>query len=489
MKRKLVTKLLCLVLASTVVATMAPVNFYTVSAETQDQSEDVAVQAEPRVVLQAGINDQWTQEASSVVGSDAVCAVEDGWLHIKSGSGNGNNPGTKPAIFVNPNKFNFDEAGYFEFTMKSANVNTSTAGDRFGVYLGYDGDSKGMMIGYDDQGWFWQKYGASGDPWYSGTRVAAPAQNAEVKVKLSWTADKKVTVEINGATVFTAEDFSGIADLGNKIAIKGGSYANASAVTNVYLKNIHYTGQAAAETYAVSGVVKDAEGNAIAGVKVQVDDQQVTTDASGNYTLNLTSGTYNMSIMKGGYNTVQKTVTVGTEAVNVEDIVLEAEAEVATKKLSTSDMDVYASTTFPSVVKYEMKKGSLKGKTFYGQTDKINTVKINGTAVELSDDDVKATFADNKATYVMTVKGTDIDAVITAELVAKDNTLAFNITRIENKLEDTATGHPIQTIEIPNQSLISVRSNQSGANFKGAAMSSNTRVSGCLLYTSDAADE
>ena len=50
-----------------------------------------------------------------------------------------------------------------------------------------------------------------------------------------------------------------------------------------------------------------------------------------------------------------------------------------------------------------MKKGSLKGKTFYGQTDKVNTVKINGTAVELSDADVKATFADDKATYVITV--------------------------------------------------------------------------------------
>ena len=62
MKRKLVTKLLCLVLASTVVATMAPVNFYTVSAETQDQSEDLAVQAEPRVVLQDGINDQWRMD-------------------------------------------------------------------------------------------------------------------------------------------------------------------------------------------------------------------------------------------------------------------------------------------------------------------------------------------------------------------------------------------------------------------------------------------
>ena len=85
-------------------------------------------------------------------------------------------------------------------------------------------------------GWFWQKYGASGDPWYSGTRVAAPAQNTEVKVKLSWTADKKLTVEVGGATVFTEEDFSGISDLGNKIAIKGGSYASASAVVFILIR-------------------------------------------------------------------------------------------------------------------------------------------------------------------------------------------------------------------------------------------------------------
>ena len=42
MKRKLVTKLLCLVLASTVVATMAPVNFYTVSAETLNSKSCIA---------------------------------------------------------------------------------------------------------------------------------------------------------------------------------------------------------------------------------------------------------------------------------------------------------------------------------------------------------------------------------------------------------------------------------------------------------------
>ena len=68
--------------------------------------------------------------------------------------------------------------------------------------------------------------------------------------------------------------------------------------------------------------------------------------------------------------------------------------------------------------------------------------------------------------------------MITAELVAEKNTLAFNITDIKNNLEDSATGNPIQTIEIPDQSLVSVRSSQEGANFKGAAMSSNTRISG-----------
>ena len=78
----------------------------------------------------------------------------------------------------------------------------------------------------------------------------------------------------------------------------------------------------------------------------------------------------------------------------------------------------------------------------------------------------------------MTVKGDKIDAVITSELVAEGNTLAFNITDIKNNLEDTVDGNPIQTIEIPNQSLVSVRSSQNGANFKGASMSSNTKTSG-----------
>lgn len=184
-----------------------------------------------------------------------------------------------------------------------------------------------------------------------------------------------------------------------------------------------------------------------------------------------------MTVARDGYETVVENIAV-TDADTVLDTVsLVKSAEVETEKLSTEDMDVFVSKTFPSVVKYEM-KGDLAGKVFYGQSEKINTVRINNRDIQLDDADVKATFEGNKATYVMTVKGDSVDAVITAELVAEKNTLAFNITDIKNNLEDSVTGNPIQTIEIPNQSLVSVRSSQEGANFKGAAMSSNTRISG-----------
>ena len=42
-------------------------------------------------------------------------------------------------------------------------------------------------------------------------------------------------------------------------------------------------------------------------------------------------------------------------------------------------MDAYVSDSFPRVVRYEMKEGELAGRTFYGQTEEIHTIRINGT--------------------------------------------------------------------------------------------------------------
>ena len=486
MKKKMVLRLLSLAMVASMTGTMLPSNLQIVSAEESVATEEKAEKAEETAVLEDGINDAWTLE-NEVDGDKA--AVESGWLHIKSAPGNRNNPGTNPLMVVNPNTFDFSKAGYISFTLKSNNGNTNINDcDRVGVYLGYNTDQNGMYIGYDNGGWFWQKYKGGNGDYFQSTRKPAPKKDQEVTVRIDWTADHKMTFTLNDEVVFDKEDFSGIADsLGTKIAIKAGSWGELGS--DVLIKDIHYTGQEVAATHAVTGKVTDADGKALEGATVTVGDQKATTDKEGSYSLKLAAGTYDLTVAKTGYQTATKSVTVANADVKVEDVKLEKVSEVETEKLSTDDMDVYVAKNFPSVVRYEMKKGDLKGKTFYGQTSEINTIRINGTDIKLSKDNVKATFEGKKVTYEMTVKNEakNIDAVITAELVAKDNTVAFEITKVENKLEEAAPGkavekgklgNPIQTIEIPNHSLVSVNSTQEGANLVGAAMSTKTQVSG-----------
>ena len=483
MKKKMVLRLLSLAMVASMTGTMLPSNLQLVSAEESVATEEKTEKAEETAVLEDGINDAWTLENEA--GEDAVCAVENGWLNLKSGAQNDNTPNSgKQLMVVNPNKFDVTKAGYVSFTMKSNNANKSQDNsDRFGVYLGYNTAKNGMFIGYDNQGWFWQKYKDGNGAYFTGGRTAAPKDNAEVNVRIEWTADQKMTLKLNDQAVFTNEEFGSIKDvLGTQIAFKCTSWSG--HVSDVLIKDIHYTGQKEAATYAVTGTVTDADNKVLEGATVKVGDKTATTDKSGAYSLELAAGTYDMTVAKTGYQTATKSVTVADEDLKVETVKLEKVAEVETEVLSTDYMDVHVAKNFPSVVRYEMKKGDLKGKTFYGQTSEINTIRINGTDIKLSKDDVKATFKDNKATYELTVKSGDtIDAVLTAELVAKDDTVSFEITKVKNNLDETKIVdkrhvYAIQSIEIPNHSLISVNSTQENANLKGALMSSNTTISG-----------
>lgn len=145
--------------------------------------------------------------------------------------------------------------------------------------------------------------------------------------------------------------------------------------------------------------------------------------------------------------------------------------------LTTDVMTVEVGQSFPYIVQYQ-----IGDSIFYGQTEEIHTMKINGESIQVGAEDVETTFTENKAVYVMSLKGTNVDCVITAKISAEKNTASFDITKVVNNLDEKdANGyevHPVQTIEIPNHSLISVRSSQSGAHLKGAKMSSNTLVSG-----------
>ena len=211
-----------------------------------------------------------------------------------------------------------------------------------------------MFVGYDNGGWFWQKYTGGNGDWYQGSRHAAPTQGEDVAVHIEWTADHKMTLTLDGETVFEDEDFSGIADvLGTQIAFKCGSWSQ--NVTDVLVKDIHYTGQAEAAVYQVTGKVLDAQGSPIEGAKVTIGGTTVETNAEGTYTVELPDGTYTVTVVKDGYMNGSGSITVSGQDAAVGDITLDVEPDIETETLSTEDMDVYVSKTFPSVVKYEMK--------------------------------------------------------------------------------------------------------------------------------------
>lgn len=443
-----------------------------------------------------GILDKWAQDETSIKGTGAVCAVEDGWLHLKSDPTNGNNPKTFPAMFVNPNTFDFSKEGYFEFTMKSNNANTGVNdSDRFGVYLGYNTDQNGMFVGYDNQGWFWQKYMNGDGAWFTGSRHAAPAKGAEVKVRIDWSADHKMSLTLDGKKVFENEDFSGIAgNLKDKIAFKCGSFNN--NVTDVLIKDIHYPGQETETitTYTVSGKVKDEDGRAISGADVTIGNVSVKTDKEGNFSADgLKAGTYTVSVSKAGYTQKTETVTVSDADMALNDIVLSSGAKVeyeAPDTISSDAMEVGIDNTFPRVAGYTMKGGDIDGKKFYGQTEALDTIVLNqtdatdstGTAVKLGKGLTINYKKDgsSKALYTMHVKTENgIDATIESELVVEDRTLAFNITKVTN---NKGAKEIVKTINIPNHNLVSVKSTQAGAKLDGANMSTDVAKSGDSHY-------
>ena len=341
------------------------------------------------------VNAAWAQDEATRKGEDSICVAEDGWLHLKASAANGNGTADSaenalPAVFVNPNNFDFSKDGYFEAAIKSGTPASET---EFGIYLGYTDAGNGMFIGYDADGWFWQKYQNAEGERYSGQRAAAPEQGVETVFRIDWTADKKVTLTVDGQSVFE-EEFSSLTNLTDNIAIK---VATCSGIaSDVYMKDIHYGSQEVnavdLESCVVSGKVIDGEGNIVEGAEVTVAAGTVQTDADGNaqtdaagtaqtdtdggYQVSLPGGEYSITVEKEGYLKGTGTVTVNQDVVNAGDIILQKMQGIATQMISSDQMDVYIAENFPSVVRYEMKQ-DLAGKIFYGQSDELNTIKIN----------------------------------------------------------------------------------------------------------------
>ncbi len=194
-------------------------------------------------------------------------------------------------------------------------------------------------------------------------------------------------------------------------------------------------------------------------------------------------------------------------------------------ELSTGAMKAYVDQKFPRVVRYVLHPGASDEIIVDGQTEVLDTVRLNGVDVkpvvtgQKSTDGKTMTYTltvdeksgntagnahvikmgsdgkavrdeDDKLVYEDKTVDTELNVKITARIVVGDdgdNTLAFYIDKVEY-LKDDRMEHPLETIEIPNHSLVSLSTDgtdQSVAVTGGVARNTSVATSDKTVFAHD----
>ena len=454
-----------------------------------------------QVTALAPLNIHAEQDAAVLTAEER--AAMEVWRQFKSSSSNDN--GNNAAILVNTNSGTAGmKKGELSFTLKP---NSSTATTRFNVGPWITDNTHYMTIGYNKSGWFYEYKGAGNNyPTISGVPVP-PEAGQEMLVSVKWD-NRDFTVNIGGQEArfqIPEEAFNGLSGKDTKLGFRIGSWGDETSDImfkdfevkdgdgNVVVEkgkdtwelqtknhNEVFNGEIAVVSAAVTGKVLDENGQPAAGATVTVGEKTTTTGQDGTFRIEgLDAGHYTVTVSKDGYTGASAEFDVVKDDVKVADLSLSKGSATEFEgddTLVSEKMEASISNKFPQVFGYTMKGGDVEGKKFYGQTERLTQIALNGTQQKAGTlVTPKVTFkkdSASKATYTMEVNEQGIQATITATLEVVDNTLAFNITKI-----DVKKGH-VFTVDIPNHSLVSVKGNQTDANLAGANMSTNTTRSG-----------
>ncbi|QKW07619.1 carbohydrate-binding protein [Streptomyces sp. NA04227] len=129
--------------------------------------------------------------------------------------------------------------------------------------------------------------------------------------------------------------------------------------------------------------------------------------------------------------------------------------------LSAAHMTVQVDPNFPAVDRYTWKAD---GSVLHGRTGPTGTLVVNGKTYTPESTGVPGA---NRVDYTLRVA--ELDLVIKARLAVSDNVLTFQVTGIEENGE-----HKLRTLAIPDQGLVSARSDQPGAQLADARLSFTT---------------
>lgn len=104
---------------------------------------------------------------------------------------------------------------------------------------------------------------------------------------------------------------SGFADY--TVTLPANGYYGLAMNNTGYIYSVTNTweGGEVTDTYTLSGIVKDAEGNALEGVNVSVSDKSTVTDTEGSWSVaELAPGSYTVNFSKGGYKATSANIAI-----------------------------------------------------------------------------------------------------------------------------------------------------------------------------------
>ena len=390
-------------------------------------------------VYNRDFNDGVVGSWNKLVGDGALTA-ESGQLKIIRNATN-----NKLSIVDSDSPILLDAEAECDFTLVGGT-------SRFGIVLRGDSVSSQLFIGYNDKGNWLVETGSSWKDDIAGPTLIAD-QKYTLKVRV---VDKKVTIWLDGNKIFdenvtladwpTTPGKAGVKTwFDNKtIFVDNFKYGAPGSIEDAPpgVKTIKSLTPVSVTTF--KGVKPSLPSDITAIYEDGTSGQQkVTWD-----TIDVSKYSAPGSFMVEG--TVPGTSLKAIANVNV---AVNESASIESDKLK-----VTIDNTFPRISEYEYKSS---GALMYGQDDVIKSVKINGTLYEPTVVFSKPT--PNNAIYSMNFSA--LNVTMDTEVAVNDNVVSIDIKNI--KENGTVK---VNTIEIPNQNLISVRSTQEGAALAGARM-------------------
>lgn len=164
----------------------------------------------------------------------------------------------------------------------------------------------------------------------------------------------------------------------------------------------------------------------------------------------------------------------------------EAKVESMTDTIASEQMMVTIDREFPRIVSYEY-----KGKTLLGEPRAIREMVVNDYVIKPNVSYEKV--ADNKAQYELSYQSDEFTLDFTMKLVLQvsKNELHLDFIEIENHLfepgseEEVSPAQLLRLIDMNDNALIAVTSDEEEAQFVGSTMSVNTHHSGDVVINLD----